>query len=131
MTPPLEPGMWILAVAVGGGVGALLRHSVYVVKQHLGMTTFPASTFTVNLVGSFLIGIFAALGTSGQLGPFWTELLVGGACGAFTTFSSFAADWLRLNRNKRRLLGLGYATMTIVFGIALAGAGLYLGGKIF
>lgn len=130
MTHDLDPCWWILAIGAGGGVGSLMRHGVYRVLEHRGVTTFPTSTFTVNLVGSFLVGLFVALGTSEFLDPFWAQLLIGGTCGAFTTFSSFASDWLRLNRQKRRLLGACYVLMTLVFGIALAGAGLYVGGKI-
>ena len=115
---------WVTAVAVGGALGGLLRHGVYIAIEHRRIPTLPISTLTVNLVGSLLIGFLVGLGRRELLDPFWVVLLVGGTCGAFTTFSSFVADWLRLQRQGRRGLGVVYVVLTVVAGIGLAFVGM-------
>ena len=115
---------WVTAVAVGGALGGLLRHGVYIAIEHRRIPALPISTLTVNLVGSLLIGFLVGLGRRELLDPFWVVLLVGGTCGAFTTFSSFVADWLRLQRQGRRGLGVVYVVLTVVAGIGLAFVGM-------
>jgi len=121
---------WVIAISIGAAGGAVLRHVSYVMieKHHRG--DFPVTTLFVNLLGSFLIGVFVALGTSGTIDPFALELLVGGGCGSLTTFSSLSADWLRLNRSGRKGLGVVYVGLTLVLGLSLAAGGLALGGAI-
>ena len=127
----MNAATWALAIAMGAAVGALFRHAVYLgVERWGGKTALPLATLYVNLTGSFAIGIVVSLGSTGILDRFSVEFLAAGGCGAFTTFSSFSADWLRLNRTKRRILGLSYVGMTSIGGIALAAAGLALGRMI-
>jgi CrcB protein len=76
-------------VGTGGAVGALLRHYV---SQRADVEAFPAGTLTVNVLGSFVLGLVTFLGVGNQL-----LLLIGtGACGSFTTFSSFSFETVRL-----------------------------------
>jgi len=82
----LDPGH---VVGAGGTLGAVLR---YLVTQRVDVTGLPAGTFTVNVVGSFVLGFVTFLGMDSQL-----LLFVGtGACGSFTTFSSFSFETVRL-----------------------------------
>ena len=111
---------WVTAVAAGGALGGLLRHGVYLAIEHRRVPDLPISSLTVNLIGSLLIGFLFGLGRRELLDAFWVVLLVGGACGAFTTFSSFTADWLRLQRRGLRLAGVAYVILTLVAGIGLA-----------
>ena len=86
-----------LAIAAGGAVGAISRYWMTgSVGQMLGFS-FPFGTLSVNVLGSFLMGLFAILLTekiplddSVRLG------LITGMLGAFTTFSAFAMDTLGL-----------------------------------
>lgn len=121
---------WAIAIAIGAAVGALLRHISYALIEKRQKTAFPLPTLFVNLVGSFLIGVFAALAASGAIDRTELELLAAGGCGSLTTFSSLSADWLRLNRSGRKKMGLVYVTLTVVLGIGLAAGGLALGGAI-
>ena len=123
---PMLP--WVAAVAAGGAVGGLLRHGVYLAIEHRRVPDFPISSLTVNLIGSLLIGLLVGLGRRDLLDAFWMVLLVGGACGAFTTFSSFASGWLRLHRQGRRGAGALYVIVTVVAGIGLAFVGMSLAG---
>lgn len=121
---------WALAIAIGAAGGALLRHASYIWIEERHTGVFPAATLFVNLLGSFLIGFFAGLAASGKMDPFWLTLLAAGGCGSLTTFSSFAADWMRLNRAGRPGLGLVYVGLTLVLGMALAAGGLILARAI-
>lgn len=121
---------WVTAVAIGGALGGLLRHGVYIAIEHRRVPAFPISSLTVNLVGSLLIGFLVGLGRRELLDSFWVVLLVGGTCGAFTTFSSFTGDWLRLQRQGRRLTGVVYVLVTLIAGIGLAFAGMRAAGLV-
>lgn len=83
----------MLAVAMGGAIGAVGRYLVMnAVGTWLGHG-FPWGTFTVNLVGSFILGVIlegSALAWSPP--PELRALLVVGFLGAFTTFSTFSMD---------------------------------------
>ena len=91
-----------LLVAVGGAAGSLARYWVSVLVVWLmGGEAFPWATLIINVTGSFVIGVFAALtGSEGPLaGDLPTRLLVMvGICGGFTTFSSFSLQTLLLMR---------------------------------
>jgi len=109
-------------VGVGGAVGAVLR---YWVGRRVELEGFPAATVVVNVVGSFVLGLVTFLGAGEG-----ATLLVGvGACGAFTTFSSFAFETVRLYETGRRgralVNGLGnLLASSLAVGLAWALAGL-------
>lgn len=121
---------WAIAISIGAAGGALLRHGSYswIERRYAGV--FPVATLFVNLLGSFLVGLIVGLAASGNLDPFWLKLLATGGCGSLTTFSSFSADWLRLNRAGRLGLGLVYVGLTLALGMALAAGGLVLAHAI-
>ena len=76
-------------VGTGGAIGALCRHYV---SKWVDSEDFPSGTFTVNAIGSFVLASIAFLGINHEF-----MLLLGtGACGSFTTFSSFSFETVRL-----------------------------------
>jgi len=78
--------------AVGAAIGSLLRFQI---SELIDSTTFPWATFLVNVIGSFLIGVFIALpaiSSNDQRRVF----LVTGVLGGFTTFSAVAVEALNL-----------------------------------
>ena len=83
----------IIAVAVGGAIGAVGRYLVSgIVIQQMG-TQFPWSTLTVNIVGSLLMGILAeTMKLTWSPTPEIKAMLTVGILGAFTTFSAFSLD---------------------------------------
>lgn len=102
-------------VAVGGALGAVCR---YQLSQWLAHDRLPVGTFTVNVVGSLLLGLIIGAGGSEHL-----VLFVGiGFCGAFTTYSSFSFETVRLWENGARLRATLYAVGT--FSVCLLGYGL-------
>jgi CrcB protein len=78
-----------LLVGVGGALGALGR---FAVTRYVPAETLPMGTLAVNVLGSFLLGLVTFAGAGENL-----LLFVGvGACGSFTTFSSFSFETVRL-----------------------------------
>jgi CrcB protein len=86
----------VLLVLLGGAVGAPLRYLTDLFVQSRHDSVFPWGTFTVNAVGSLILGS-AAGGVAATDGPEWVLTLVGtGFCGALTTFSAFGFETIRL-----------------------------------
>ncbi|HET7475656.1 MAG TPA: fluoride efflux transporter CrcB [Dermatophilaceae bacterium] len=115
--------MNLLLVAVGAAVGAPLRYLTDRAIQSRHDAVFPWGTFTVNVVGSLVLGILvgavAAGGASAQL-----QLALGtGFCGALTTYSTFSYETLRLVEQDASL----FAALNIVASIA-AGLGAAFAG---
>ena len=94
-------------VGFGGMVGAVLRH---LVAAAIERETFPVGTLTVNVVGSFVLGFVTFLGVGNDV-----LLFVGtGACGSFTTFSSFSYDTVRLWERGDRWKSAANAVVNLV-----------------
>jgi len=101
-------------VGIGGALGALAR---YYVGQAVDRKSFPLGTLTVNVVGSFVLGLVTFLAPRESV-----ALLVGtGACGSFTTFSSFSFDTVRLWEQGRPAVALGNAVVNLAGALAAIG----------
>lgn len=112
-----------LLVGFGGAVGAVSRYSVGSLLQR-GDTGFPVDTLAVNVLGSFALGLVTFLGLGSDI-----ALLVGtGACGAFTTFSSFSVDTVQFQERGRPVLAGVYALANLALALgAIGAAGLLVG----
>jgi len=100
---------WIL-VALGGGLGAVLRYAVSMAigTHHL----FPWATLGINIAGSFAIGMIWGLAEHSEWFLSWGRLfLVVGLLGGFTTFSAFSLESLVMFE-QGRLLALGTYIVT-------------------
>jgi CrcB protein len=81
-----------IVVGAGGFIGAVCRYLIGLIPFNEG-GAFPIKTFLINIAGSFLIGIIAALAMKTDwLNPRTVLFLKAGICGGFTTFSSFALE---------------------------------------
>src|SRR6476659_5169000 len=86
-----------LAVAFGGGAGALSRYGVDAFIDRRSGLAFPLSTFVVNVSGCLLVGFLIAAVVDRHQLPQWARIgLVMGFCGGYTTFSTFAQETLDL-----------------------------------
>ena len=89
----------IVLAASGGAAGAVCRSMISGAVKRRWNTVFPAATFAINLIGSFVLGCLMCL-CAGS----WVYLLLGtGFCGGFTTFSTYQAEALTLLRGRQRL----------------------------
>lgn len=84
----------LFCVFLGGGIGSALRFAANLALSK--WTHFPFATLSVNLIGSFLIGLFYAWSLKHSWNPEIKALLIVGFLGGLTTFSSFSMDTLRL-----------------------------------
>lgn len=115
------------AIAFGGALGAVLRHSVNVAAAHLFGTGFPWGTLSVNVAGSFLMGALIAV-----FAHFWQPpqemrlFLITGFLGAFTTFSTFSLDASVLWERGALLAAGGYVIASVVLSIAALFAAMIL-----
>lgn len=114
----------VLAIALGGAVGAVGRYFVASrMLQWLG-TGFPWGTFTVNVLGSVALGVLVGVMThSWSPSPEMRSFLVVGLFGAFTTFSAFSLDTILLVERGEMSLAILYIGASVV----LAVAGLFVG----
>jgi len=87
---------WV-ALLAGGGIGASLRYALSIWVDQRLVAGFPWGTLLVNLVGSFLIGLLVTgLDQRGLSSPALRLFLITGVLGAFTTFSTFSLETVRL-----------------------------------
>lgn len=103
-------------VALGGAIGAVLRHLTNLAALRAFGPGAPWGTLAVNVAGSFLMGVvFAALTARGDMraAPF----LMTGVLGGFTTFSAFSLDVWRLMDRGETLLAAGYAGASVILSI--------------
>lgn len=115
----------LLQVALGGAAGAVARYGVNRAATVAFGPGFPVATLTVNVVGSFLMGLLVvALATRGNA---WAPLLLTGVLGGFTTFSAFSLDTLTLWERGQHGLAAGYVVLSVLLSLAAVGAGLTLG----
>ena len=111
-------------VFIGGGIGSALRHGVNQAAARLLGSGFPYGTLTVNIVGSFLMGVLAGyFAFKGEASQPWRLFLTTGILGGFTTFSTFSLDVALLYERG----DLGMAVLYVVASVGMALAGLFAG----
>ena len=115
-----------LWVALGGALGSVLRYWLGGLIAEKAGTTFPLGTLTINVTGSFLIGLFAALhGDQGRAlaSPGFRQFFMIGICGGYTTFSTFSLETLNLAREGEFF----YAGGNVIFSVILCLVAVWLG----
>lgn len=121
-------------VALGSAVGGMARYGISgYVATRIG-ETFPWGTLVVNVSGSFVIGVLAALAApAGSLPGDITVRTLGiiGLCGGYTTFSSFSLQTLTLAREGQWGRALGNIAASVGFCLLAVWAGFALGAFIF
>jgi len=113
----------ILSVAFGGAIGAVGRYGVNVAAMRLIGAGFPWATVTVNVIGSFLMGVLIVV-LSQKGGMRFAPFLMTGVLGGFTTFSAFSLDAITLFERGQTMQAAGYVVGTVVVALIAIMAGM-------
>ena len=117
---------WI-AVAVGGALGAMARYAVSTWIFQISSYKFPYATLTVNVLGSFVMGIlFVIIIERSALPVEMRSLWMIGFLGAFTTFSTFSLDALGLWQNGHLFVALLYVLATVILCLLAISSSIWL-----
>lgn len=119
-----------LAIALGAILGALSRYYLIgLISRWLG-SRFPYGTLAINLLGTFLMGWFTALGLAHVTSPGMQTLLTTGFVGSYTTFSTYALNTASLARSHGQAIAFAYWAGSAIGGGLCLAAGLIVGQKL-
>ncbi len=126
----MSPALQVLAVAVGGASGAVLRHLTNEWFRLRAFSALPLATLSVNVLGCLLAGMLLAwLELRGPQSQLWRSLLMVGFLGGLTTFSALGIELLQYLRAGRIDLALIISAMNLLLGLAAAALG-WKAGKL-
>lgn len=115
----------LLAVFIGGGIGAAVRYFIGILFLQTFKTNLPAATFFVNIIGCTILGFLYIYFTEKNQIPSVAKLaLTVGFCGGLTTFSTFSLEIFEMINNGKFITALLYILFSVIIGII----GIYLGG---
>jgi CrcB protein len=115
----------ILLIAVGGSLGAIARYGLSIFIYHTTSDIFPWGTLTVNITGSFLIGVFIELFDTTIIPTEWRSFITIGFLGAYTTFSTYTLETINLFRDGELRLAAVNVLANNIISIVLVVAGIY------
>ncbi|MDD3791516.1 MAG: fluoride efflux transporter CrcB [Candidatus Bathyarchaeota archaeon] len=110
-------------LAVGAVAGAYLRYKI--VESPITIGALPINVLIVNVLGSFILGLFSAISLMFNLDSKFTLLFAVGFCGSFTTMSSFELEASNLVDNHR----IGIAALDIAANVGLSFVAV-MGGRM-
>jgi fluoride exporter len=121
----------LLQVALGGAIGASARYLVGIwMIRMLGHTPFPVAILTINVVGSFLMGVF--IGAAAHRGlTYLSPFVATGLLGGFTTFSAFSLEVMVLWERGETASAALYIGLSVALSILGLAAGLWLARGVF
>ncbi len=115
----------ILAIALGGALGSILRYGTYIGAGKLLGINFPWGTLIVNIAGSFLIGALTGIfALTWQPSEEMKLFLITGFLGGFTTFSAFSLDFANLWNGGATTTAILYVVVSVTVSIVALFAGL-------
>ena len=118
----------LFLVFLGGGLGSIMR---VIINRLIPSESFPYSTLTVNMIGSFLIGlIISYLIDSNMLKSDYYYFLVVGICSGLTTFSAFSIENFNFIKSNEIFNSFIYIFISVSLCIALAYLGFLTMNKI-
>jgi len=120
----------VLWVGAGGFLGAIARYLLALWVDARMATPFPVATLLINVSGSFILGTLSGALEFSSLPPEVRLTLGVGFLGAYTTFSTFTYETLRLVEAGNTGLALAYVATSVVTGLIAATLGLAL-GRVF
>ena len=119
-----------LLIGAGGFLGSLARYLVGVgVTQKLG-SAWPWGTFLINLTGCFFIGLFFSYSAARGTAEAWRFLIPIGFIGAYTTFSTYVLEAVRLGQGGAWARAMSYVAASTIFGVAAIIVGMAAGKRL-
>ena len=122
---------FLVYVIVGSSLGGAARFLSQEFVQKNFPSFIPLSTLSVNIVGSFIIGIIYALAEKSKISPEVRILIATGFCGGFTTFSSFAFENVKLMQDGEFFNTALYILLSLVIGFIAVYLGILFTKLIF
>ncbi len=122
--------MILVGIAAAGALGAASRYLVDGFVQDHVEGVFPWGTWVVNVSGSLVLGFLTGLGLFHGLGATPRALIGTGFIGAYTTFSTFTFETVRLFEDGSRYESLLNAAASLTAGLGAAAGGLVLAALI-
>ena len=125
----MNPLAAYLVIGLGSALGGVARYGCGVLAAALWPAAFPWMTILINILGSFIIGLFATLtGPDGRLlvATLWRQFVMVGLCGGYTTFSAFSLETFALLRAGRVLAG----GANLLLSMALCLIAVWLGHRL-
>lgn len=116
--------MLIASLLIAGAIGAPTRYLVDELVTHRVPRMFPWGTFLINVTGSLILGVVTGLALYHGLGPLPKTAIGVGFCGAYTTFSTFSYETVRLVETGSLRSAFANALGSVVVGLAAAALGL-------
>ncbi|MCW4007182.1 MAG: fluoride efflux transporter CrcB [Candidatus Bathyarchaeota archaeon] len=107
-------GVEFALLAIGAIAGAYLRYRI--VESPVTIGNLPINVLIVNVLGSFILGLFSVMSTTFNLDQKYTLFVAVGFCGSFTTMSSFELETVNLMDTQ----GLGIAALEIAANVGLS-----------
>ena len=115
-----------LLVGLGSFMGGTGRYLVSKAIQQNIASPFPYATFTVNVIGCFLIGVVYGWSSKNSLDATWQLFLTTGILGGFTTFSAFSMETLNMMNAGLAATAIAYVALSSTFGLMSTFAGYAL-----
>jgi len=122
--------MIALVIAIAGGIGAATRFWVDGEIRSRWATRLPVATITINVIGSFILGMLVGRHDVTGGTALWFPMLGTGFCGGFTTFSTAMVETVRLSRSSYHRQAIINVLGTTVACVGVAALGVLLGGAI-
>lgn len=122
---------YVIYVIIGSSIGGAARYLSQEFVQKNFPSFIPLSTLSVNIVGSFIIGIIYALAERSKISAEVRILIATGFCGGFTTFSSFAFENVKLMQDGEFFNTALYIVLSIVIGFVAVYLGILFTKLIF
>lgn len=117
----------LLLIGLGGGVGAMLRYLMVASMARMPVSDFPYGVLSVNILGSFLMGLLAGTAMP-LLTTEWRAFLGIGLLGGFTTFSAFSLDVVSLMQRGETLPAFIYMVSSVTLSVLALAVGMRVAG---
>ncbi|MFC1842749.1 fluoride efflux transporter CrcB [Candidatus Dependentiae bacterium] len=109
--------LYLLSISIGGAIGALSRYAMSLLIPRETLSSFPWSTFVVNVSGAFFAGLLLAFSIKFEIPTHVKLFVLVGLLGAFTSFSTFALENVLLITSGKAYLALANILASNIFAI--------------